>query len=62
MTEIALVPPSEEMVNLLGSGDYALVEATLRGRDCDSIRGKFALVRVTGPNSEQRVLRHASEA
>ena len=59
MTEIALAPPSKEMVDLLGSGDYALVEAALRGGGCDPIRGKFALVRVTSPNGERRVLRHA---
>lgn len=60
MTEITLAPPSKEMVDLLGSGDYALVEAAaLRDYGCDSIRGKFALVRVTSPNGERRVLRHA---
>lgn len=58
MTEITLAPPSKEMVDLLGSGDYALVEVSLRDRGCDSIRGKFALVRVTSPNGERRVLRH----
>ena len=60
MTEITLAPPSKEMVDLLGSGDYALVEAAAL-RDCggDPIRGKFALVKVASPSGERRVLRHA---
>ena len=60
MTEIALAQPSRGMVDLLGSGDYALVEAAaLRATSGVPIRGKFALVKVTSPNGERRVLRHA---
>lgn len=60
MTKFTLAPPSKEMVDLLGSGDYALVEAAaLRDYGGDPIRGKFVLVRVTSPNGERRVLRHA---
>lgn len=54
-----LAPPSEDMVDLLGSGDYALVEAAaLRGTSGEPIRAKFALIKVTSPNGERRVLRH----